>query len=335
MTATGVIITGGAGFLGSHLAEAYLANKTPVICVDNFSTGLRSNKSYLESLPNAKTHFQMIEADVTQPWSQWTSELQTKKISHVFHFASPASPPHYQRLSMETLWVNSRGLFEAMSFADQVSARTIFASTSEIYGDPEISPQPESYWGHVNTQGPRSCDDEAKRFGEALLYSYNQKHKTKHGLVRIFNTYGPRMNPNDGRVIINFLVQALRGQKLSIYGKGQQTRSFCYVDDLIAAIRAYAHSDLVEPINIGNEKEFSILELAQAIQNLFAEKKLQLEYFDLPKDDPRQRCPDLSKAKKLLAPWQPKTSLAEGLIPMNQWLQSQDLEKIQVAGRPL
>lgn len=337
MEITGVLITGGGGFLGSHLAEFYLKQGKPVICVDDFSTGLKSNRPYLEQKPEAKNSFQFIEADVSRPWSLWTDQikLDRKKISHVFHFASPASPPHYQRLSIETMWVNTIGLQEAMLFADANKGRVIFASTSEIYGDPEQSPQKETYWGNVNTLGPRSCYDEAKRFGEALIYTHNQKYKTPHGMVRIFNTYGPRMNPADGRVIINFLVQALRKEKLSIYGTGAQTRSFCYVDDLIAGIHLYAQSNLSEPVNIGNETEFTILELAQTVQEIFADSKLQMQFFDLPKDDPKLRRPDLTKAKTVLAPWAPSISLKEGLQKMTAWLQTQEVESIQMAGRPL
>lgn len=336
MELTGVLITGGGGFLGSHLAELYLRQGKQVVCVDNFCTGLKTNKSFLENLPEAKGRFQMIEADVSRPWSLWTNQIAIPKqqISHVLHFASPASPPHYQRLSIETMWVNTIGLQEAMLFADAHQARTVFASTSEIYGDPEISPQPESYWGHVNTLGPRSCYDEAKRFGESLIYTHNQKYGTKHGMVRIFNTYGPRMNPNDGRVIINFLVQALKGQQLSVYGTGQQTRSFCYVDDLVAGIHRYATSDFREAINIGNETEFSILELAQTVREIFSDKNLKIEHFEMPKDDPKQRCPDLTKAKRELAPWSPQVSLKEGLQKMIRWLESQDIKSFEVAGRP-
>lgn len=336
MEMTGVLITGGGGFLGSHLAEFYLNQGKHVICVDDFSTGLPSNKAYLENLKIAQGRFQFIEADVSRPWSLWTDQISfdRKKISHVFHFASPASPPHYQRLSIETMWVNTIGLQEAMLFADAHKGRVIFASTSEIYGDPETSPQNENYFGNVNTQGPRSCYDEAKRFGEALLFTHNTKYKTNHGMVRIFNTYGPRMNPNDGRVIINFLVQALRGEKLSVYGTGQQTRSFCYVDDLVAGIHKYASTQITEAINVGSETEFTILELVQTLQEIFENKHLQVEHFELPKDDPKQRRPDLTKAKSALAPWEPKVSLKEGLQKMIAWLDTQDLASLKMAGRP-
>ena len=333
---TGILITGGGGFLGSHLAEFYLKKGLQVVCVDNFCTGLKSNREFLEGLPESQGRFQFIEADVSRPWSRWTDQIafDPKKISHIFHFASPASPPHYQRLSIETMWVNTLGLQEAMVFADSHKGRVIYASTSEIYGDPDISPQPESYWGNVNTQGPRSCYDEAKRFGEALMYTHNQRYQSQHGMVRIFNTYGPRMNPNDGRVIINFLMQALKNQKLSIYGDGQQSRSFCYVDDLVAGIHRYASTDLKEAVNIGSENEFTILELAQVVQAQFASKNLQLAYFPLPKDDPKQRHPALAKARSVLSPWEPKVSLKEGLVRMADWLQTLDLSTLEIAGRP-
>ena len=334
---TGILITGGGGFLGSHLAELYLRKGLPVVCVDNFCTGFRSNRQFLENLPEGKGRFQFIEADVSRPWSLWTDQIamDRKKISHVFHFASPASPVYYQKLSIETMWVNTIGLQEAMLFADAHHGRVIFASTSEIYGDPEFSPQPETYWGNVNTLGPRSCYDEAKRFGETLLYTHNLKYKTPHGLVRIFNTYGQRMNPADGRVIVNFLVQALRGEKLSVYGTGLQTRSFCYVSDLVAGIDGYARTQKQDPVNIGNDREFTILELVQTIQEIFSGKTLQVEHFPLPKDDPKQRCPDLSKARKDLHPWEPRISLKEGLQQVASWLEAQDLSKIQSAGRPM
>lgn len=334
MEMTGVLITGGGGFLGSHLAESYLSRKIPVTCVDNFSTGLKTNRQYLEKLPEAKNLLTFLEQDVSQDWNSWTSQISKNPISHILHFASPASPPHYQRLAFETMAVNTTGLLEAMKFAEKSKARVVFASTSEIYGDPEVSPQPESYWGHVNTLGPRSCYDEAKRFGETLIYNYNQKFKTEHGMVRIFNTYGPRMNPNDGRVIINFLVQAMRGEKISVYGNGQQTRSFCYVSDLIAGIDRYAQTNLTEPVNVGNGKEFTILELVNTIQEIFKNKKLEIEFFDLPKDDPRQRCPDLTKAKNLLKPWEPNITLKAGLEKMAAWLKTENLSQIEMASRP-
>lgn len=319
-----ILITGGGGFIGSHLAEKYLEDGHSVVAVDNFCTGLRTNKDYLLGLPSS-SRLQFIEADVIQPWAAWASQL-AGKVDLVLHFASPASPPHYQRLGLETMWVNSLGLSHALQFADSQKARVVFASTSEIYGDPEISPQPETYWGNVNTLGPRSCYDEAKRFGESLIYTHNQKQGTEHGLVRIFNTYGPRMNPNDGRVIINFLVQALKNEPLTVYGTGEQTRSFCYVDDLVAGIRAYANTRLTAPVNLGNDREFTILEAARTVQNIFAEKKLRIIHMDLPKDDPRQRKPLLARAKKELSPWEPKISLEVGLRRVLDWLRLNEKE---------
>lgn len=309
-----VLITGGGGFIGSHLAEYFLKQKRSVIIVDNFCTGLRSNGEYLKSISNSES-FTLIEADVSKPWS-WSQNLgpeRLKKISHVFHLASPASPPLYQEMAFDTLWVNSIGLNHALNFADSVGARLVYSSTSEVYGDPDCSPQPESYWGHVNSFGIRSCYDESKRFGEALIFTHNWKKKTKHGLVRIFNTYGPRMNPHDGRVIINFLVQASKGEALTVFGDGQQTRSFCYVSDLISGIVAYANSSLTEPVNLGNDKEFTILELVKEVQRQYSSKNLKIEFKPLPLDDPKQRRPDLSRAIQYLAPWQPQVNLAEGL----------------------
>lgn len=323
-----VLITGAGGFLGSHLAERALKRGQKVIAVDNFATGLRSNRDYLEALPEAKENLFFVEADVCQPWDGWLKALPdfvVGQVKYVLHFASPASPPLYQELALETMWVNALGTERALHFADSVGARVVFASTSEIYGDPEISPQPESYWGNVNTVGIRSCYDEAKRFGESLLHTHNLKKKTKHGLVRIFNTYGPRMNPTDGRVVINLLVQALKKEPLTIYGDGKQTRSFCYVDDLCAGIEAYASSELTEPVNIGNDREFTILEFAKAVQGLFPDRNLSILHKEMPKDDPKQRKPDLTRAKKELAPWQPSVPLEQGLVQLRSWLETQSL----------
>lgn len=334
---TGALVTGGGGFLGSHLAETLLRSGASVVCVDNFCTGLKENKDYLKTLVTNPDRFQFIEKDVIGDWSPWISQIEPKirnRISHVFHFASPASPFYYQRYSLETMWVNSMGLNHAMDFADSCGARTVFASTSEIYGDPAVSPQPESYWGNVNTVGHRSCYDEAKRFGESLIFTRNEKFKTRHGIVRIFNTYGPRMNPNDGRVIINFLVQALRGNPLSILGDGSQTRSFCYVDDLVNGILAYANSEIVLPMNIGNEKEFTILELAQTVQKIFSQKNLPIEYFSLPSDDPKLRRPNLSFLKSQFPNWKVGTDLKSGLEKMILWLEGMPLEKFEIPGRP-
>jgi nucleoside-diphosphate-sugar epimerase len=317
-----VLVTGAFGFLGSHLCEKHLKRGDRVVAVDNLHTGSAFNKTRLQVLGNDAIVF--VHADVCQDWEAWRSQIPAAWLDGlklVYHFASPASPPHYQALALETMWVNSIGLRNALEFADTLGARVVFSSTSEIYGDPEVSPQPEEYRGRVNTIGPRSCYDESKRFGEALVYTHNWKKGTHHGMVRIFNTYGPGMNPADGRVVINFLVQALKGSELSIYGHGNQTRSFCFVDDLIAGIMTYADSRETDPINIGNPNEFTVLELAEAVMRLFPGKGLKLRHEDLPMDDPQQRCPDISRAKARLN-WEPKISLDEGLKRMLVWLET-------------
>lgn len=321
---TGALITGSAGFLGSNLAESLLSKDIPVFGVDNFVTGLKSN---LDSLQTHKNLFQFCEYDVSKNWQAMVEGDLKKfphKISHVFHFASPASPPLYQEHAFQTIWVNTYGLEQAMKCADLYNARCIFSSTSEIYGDPEVHPQPETYRGNVNTMGPRSCYDEAKRLGETLVFTHNWKKNTKHGLVRIFNTYGPKMNPADGRVVINMLTYGHRGEDLPIYGDGKQTRSFCFVSDLIAGISKYAETDLTEPVNIGNDREFTILELAEIVQKkLFPEKNLKMTFHSLPKDDPLMRRPNLEKAKSVLGDWEPKVDLESGLIKMYEWLKSE------------
>lgn len=311
-----VLITGAAGFLGSHLSEHYLRQGFTVYGLDNFYTGLKSNIAELKS---KYPEFHFVEADVS---TDWPILAAVKDLQYVFHFASPASPPHYQKLALETLWVNTLGLKHAIQFADRHQARVIFASTSEVYGDPEFSPQPESYWGNVNSFGERSCYDEAKRFGEALIFSHNKKHQTRHGLVRIFNTYGPRMNPNDGRVVINFILQALQNKDLTVYGDGLQTRSFCYVDDLINGISRYADAGLTFPVNLGNDTEFTMLELAEVVLKHIPSKS-KLTFQDLPSDDPKKRRPDLTLAKKHLNGWQPEVPLKDGVLRMAEWLKSQ------------
>lgn len=322
-----MVVTGAAGFIGSHLCENLLKEGHWVLGVDNFSTGMKSNAEELLKSPR----FSFFEQDACKNWDSLVSKTQSltketgEKVGLVFHFASPASPPLYQVLNIETLHVNSVGLEKAIEYANAFGARCIFASTSEVYGDPVVHPQPESYWGYVNSYGERSCYDEAKRYGEALLFSMNKRHQSRHGLVRIFNTYGPRMNPHDGRVVINFLAQALRKEKLTVYGSGEQTRSFCYIDDLVAGILAYAKSDLTEPVNLGNPKEFTVLELAEEVQKMFPDRQLAIEHRTLPQDDPRQRRPDISKATQLLSPWQPRIPLAEGLRKTCDWLQHQNL----------
>lgn len=310
------VVTGAAGFLGSHLCEKLIKEGYSVVGVDNYCTGLESNTKYLEK--NYSKNYTFVKADVVEEWT-WAKKLSPK---YIFHFASPASPPLYQKMSLETIRVNTIGLERCLQNAEKSGGRVIFASTSEIYGDPDIVPQPESYWGNVNSFGVRSCYDESKRLGEAIVFEYNLKKGNKHGLVRIFNTYGPRMNPDDGRVVINFLVQGMSGQKITMHGNGKQTRSFCYVDDLINGIWAYAQKDIYEPVNLGSEFQFTILELAEKVQKLFPEKKFEIEFQNRPKDDPQNRRPDLTKARKLLAPWNSNTPLEVGLKHMLEWLRS-------------
>lgn len=324
---TTALITGGLGFIGSHLSEKLLKEGAEVLVVDNLCTGSPGNADVLRAAAGTSGKLKILNADVSQPWNTWLKKEHTfaKPFTHIFHFASPASPPLYQKLALETMLVNSMGLLEGIQFANAQKARLIFASTSEIYGDPAVHPQPETYLGNVNTVGPRSCYDEAKRFGEALVHTLNIKNQSAHGIVRIFNTYGPRMNPRDGRVVINFLCQALRGDPLTVYGQGQQTRSFCYVDDLADGILAFARSKELGPINLGNDREFTILELAETVQQLFPQKKLRLEFADLPVDDPKQRRPDLKLARSLLR-WDAKVPLKEGLRRMAEWLEKEKLD---------
>lgn len=330
-----VLITGAAGFLGSHLCERFLREGYNVVGVDNFITGLKSNVNEISEIAatlkrpdktgaawRGRLNFIFIEADVIKTWD-WLDQIPQEwleDMKYVLHFASPASPPLYQKNSIETIWVNTKGLEQSLLFANQFGSRVVFASTSEIYGDPEVSPQPETYRGYVNSFGERACYDESKRLGEALIFSYNKKWNSKHGLVRIFNTYGPRMNPTDGRVIINFLVQALKNENLTVYGNGKQTRSFCYVDDLIEGIFRYTQTNIEFPINLGSQFEFSILQLAEEVQKLFPQKKLKITHHDLPQDDPLKRRPDTKLAVQHLNGWTPKIPLDVGLKRMLEWL---------------
>lgn len=318
-----VLVTGGAGFLGSHLCEAYLRKSYRVISVDNHCTGEAANSQRLKRMDPAGDCFLAITADVSLPWASWFREIPSEwlnKLEFVFHLASPASPPHYRRLMLETLAANSQGLSQALDFATLHQARLVYASSSEVYGLAEVHPQNESYWGHVNSFGERSCYTEAKRFGEALLFSYNRARGTRHGLVRIFNTYGPRMSLEDGRIIINALVNIARGQAVPIYGDGSQTRSFCFVDDLMEGLQLYAATDLTEPVNLGNPHEIRIQDLVEALYSLFpgVEKNLQF-HPPLMAEDPTRRCPDIEKARRLLQ-WSPRTPLSEGLKRMKEWL---------------
>jgi len=294
------LVTGGAGFLGSHLCDALLGDGYAVVAADNLLTGRLSN---LEHLRN-DSRFEFLQQDVCSP-------IQCGVVDYVFHFASPASPVDYAAHGIETLRVGSYGTFEALELARRHGAKFMMASTSECYGDPLEHPQTESYWGHVNPIGPRSVYDEAKRFSEAVTMAYHRYHQVDTRILRIFNTYGPRMQINDGRVIPNFMWQALRGEKLTVYGDGSQTRSFCYVSDEIDGIVRLSRSSEHEPVNIGNPTEFTILECAKKVIAVSGStSKIQFE--PLPQDDPKQRRPDISKARRLLG-WEPKVDLETGL----------------------
>jgi nucleoside-diphosphate-sugar epimerase len=297
-----VLLTGAAGFLGSHLAERLLKEGCEVIGVDNLSTGQRRNLDRLLAHPG----FHFLQADVTQP-------LEVEgPLDWVLHFASPASPPRYLKLPIATLLVNAEGTRHLLDLALRKGARFFLASTSEVYGDPLVHPQPESYWGNVNPIGPRSIYDEGKRYAEALTLAYHRAYGVPVRIVRIFNSYGPFMDPEDGRVVSSFIVQALRGEPLTVFGDGSQTRSFCYVDDLIEGIRRLMEVDYPYPVNLGNPEEYRVLELAQLVKEL-AGSPSPITFLPLPEDDPRQRRPDITLARELLS-WEPKVPVREGLL---------------------
>jgi len=308
-----VLISGGAGFIGSHLCDYYISQGEDVWCIDNLSTGTLDNIEHLLKEPS----FRFIQADVI---SLDVNNTLKEKFDIIFHLASPASPPDYFRLPLETLKVNSLGTEKMLEIARISNAKFLFSSTSEVYGDPTISPQPENYWGNVNPVGPRSVYDEGKRYGEALVMAYYRKYKADTRIIRIFNTYGERMRLNDGRVIPNFIGQLLQGKPLTIYGNGKQTRSFCYISDLIKGITKMMEADYHLPVNLGNPAEFTILQLAEIIQKI-AGIKTQIEFLPPLEDDPKQRRPDISKAKELLG-WEPLVSLEEGLKKTIQYFQS-------------
>ena len=295
------VVTGGAGFLGSHLCDLLLEKDWEVLCLDNLVTGNDSNVSHLLSHPR----FRFIRQDVTR-----YIEVPGP-VDAVLHFASPASPPDYLRLPIQTLKVGALGTHNALGLALAKKAKFLLASTSECYGDPEVSPQPETYWGRVNPIGPRGVYDEAKRFAEALTMAYHRSHGVNTRIVRIFNTYGPRMRLNDGRALPNFLYQALSGEPITVYGDGKQTRSFCYVSDLLDGIYRLLGSEQHEPVNIGNPHEITILEFAERVRALVG-TGAPIVFRPLPQDDPKQRCPDIGKARRLLH-WEPKVKLEEGL----------------------
>jgi len=294
------LVTGGAGFLGSHLCDALLAEGWSVVVVDNLLTGRLANLAHLKN----ESRFEFVEKDICEPFD-------VGRVDYVFHFASPASPVDYSNHGIATLQVGSLGTFHALDVARKYGAKYLVSSTSECYGDPLEHPQKETYWGHVNPIGPRSVYDEAKRFTEAVTMAYRRYHHVDTRIVRIFNTYGPRLQLNDGRVVSNFMKQALRGEDLTVYGDGNQTRSFCYVSDEIDGFLRLSKSNEHLPVNIGNPNEFTILECAQLVLKVSGSKS-KIRYEPLPQDDPKQRQPDITKARQLLG-WEPKVDLETGL----------------------
>jgi len=297
-----ILVTGGAGFLGSHLCERLIEGGHDVLCVDNYFTCSKANIKHLLDHP----HFELMRHDVTFPLYV--------EVDRIFNLACPASPVHYQHDPVQTTKTSVHGAINMLGLAKRVKARILQASTSEVYGDPEVHPQPESYWGKVNPIGVRSCYDEGKRCAETLFFDYWRQHQLQIKVVRIFNTYGPRMHPNDGRVVSNFIVQALKGEDITMFGDGSQTRSFCYVDDLIEVMLRMMDSPatFIGPVNIGNPGEFTMLELAEMVLRLTGSRS-KISFKPLPSDDPKQRRPDISLAKQALD-WEPKVSLEEGLV---------------------
>jgi len=296
-----ILVTGGAGFLGSHLCERLLTDGHEVVALDNLFTGRKLNIAHLMGHAN----FEFVRHDVIDPFKY--------EVDQIYNLACPASPPHYQYNPIKTIKTSVMGAINCLGLAKRTKARVFQASTSEVYGDPQIHPQPESYWGHVNPIGKRSCYDEGKRCAETLFFDYHRENKVDIRVIRIFNTYGPRMHEADGRVVSNFIVQALRGQDITIYGDGSQTRSFCYVDDLIEGfLRFMAQTETVGPMNCGNPGEFTMRDLAELTLKLVGGKS-KIVHQPLPADDPKQRRPDITLAKKILGGWEPKVSLEEGL----------------------
>jgi len=294
-----ILVTGGAGFIGSHLIDRLMEQGHEVICLDNFYTGTRRN--IVKWLGNP--YFELIRHDITEPIRL--------EVDQIYHLACPASPIHYQYNPVKTIKTNVLGTLYMLGLAKRVKARFLLASTSEVYGDPDVHPQTEEYRGNVNCIGPRSCYDEGKRVAETLAFEYYREHKVDIRVARIFNTYGPRMLENDGRVVSNFVVQALRGEPLTVYGQGSQTRSFCYVSDLVEGLMRLMNGDFIGPVNLGNPDEYTILELAQVIQGMI-NPEAELVYQPLPEDDPKQRQPDITRAKTYLD-WSPTIPLSQGL----------------------
>lgn len=309
-----ILITGGAGFLGSHLSERLLNEGHEVVCMDNFFTGRKCNIAHLLENP----YFELIRHDVVDPFKL--------EVDQIYNLACPASPVHYQHNPIKTTKTSVMGAINCLGLAKRVNARVFQASTSEVYGDPDVHPQPESYWGNVNTIGIRSCYDEGKRCAETLFFDYHRQNQVDIRIVRIFNTYGPRMLADDGRVVSNFIVQALQGQDITVYGEGQQTRSFCYVDDLIEGFVGLMNQDqVIGPMNIGNPGEFTILQLAQKVIELTGSKS-QIVYRPMPEDDPKQRQPDITQAREVLG-WEPKVQLEAGLKKTIEYFAQQLSEK--------
>jgi UDP-glucuronate decarboxylase len=312
---TTVLVTGGAGFLGSHLCDRLIERGDEVICIDNFFTGSKENVRHLLGHPR----FELIRHDIVHPLFV--------EADRIFNLACPASPEAYQYNPIKTIKTSTVGMVNIMGLAKRCGARVLHASTSEVYGDPLVHPQTEDYWGHVNPIGPRSCYDEGKRIAESLMVNYHQEHGTEIRIIRIFNTYGPRMAPDDGRVVSNFIMQALKGEDLTVYGDGLQTRSFCYCDDLIAGmLKLMDQDEHTGPINIGNPVENTMLELAEAVIKVTGSRS-KVIHMPLPKDDPKKRCPDITRARTQLG-WEPKVSLAEGLKSTMEWYKAK-LEQSQ------
>jgi UDP-glucuronate decarboxylase len=321
-----ILITGGAGFLGSHLCERLLGDGSIIVCVDNFFTGTHRN---IEHLIDHK-HFEVIRHDVTLPLYV--------EVDEIYNLACPASPIHYQHDPVQTTKTSVHGAINMLGLAKRLRTRILQASTSEVYGDPDVHPQPEDYWGHVNPVGPRSCYDEGKRCAETLFFDYRRQHNLQIKVARIFNTYGPRMHPNDGRVVSNFIVQALIGRDITVYGEGLQTRSFCYVDDLIDGLIRLMGTppDVTGPINVGNPAEFTIIELAKMVVGLVGSRS-KIVHRALPENDPKQRQPDISLAQELLG-WKPRVALKDGLtrtIAYFEQLLSDKTLRAQLVTEPL
>ncbi len=310
-----ILITGGAGFIGSHLVEYFLDQGDEVIAIDNFITGKEENIARFRN----NLRFRFIKFDVAQEWPL------EEKIDALLHFASPASPFDYLKYPIETIRTSSLGTLNALEYALKFNARFLLASTSEVYGDPLVHPQNESYWGNVNPTGPRSVYDESKRFAEAAVTAYHRQFGLNCRIARIFNTYGPRMREDDGRVVPTFIVKALKNEPLPIFGDGSQTRSFCYISDLVEGIACLLDSDYYEPVNLGNPAEFKVIELAQIIKELTGTSS-EFIYRPLPQDDPKRRCPDITRAKKVLG-WSPRVELREGLKNLIDWYRTELNEK--------